>query len=53
MQVHDELVLQVPEDELTHIKAQLPQWMSDVGEGVLAVPLLAEVGTGKNWDDAH
>ena len=53
MQVHDELVLQVPEDELAHIKAQLPQWMSDVGEGVLAVPLLAEVGAGKNWDDAH
>ncbi|MDK4679378.1 DNA polymerase I [Kingella negevensis] len=53
MQVHDELVLEVPEDELALIQSQLPVIMASVGEGVLNVPLLAEVGVGKNWDDAH
>lgn len=53
LQVHDELVLEVPENERETMAAQLPQWMAAVGEGVLDVPLLAEVGIGANWDDAH
>ncbi len=53
MQVHDELVLQVHESELDLIKQKLPELMANVGVGVLNVPLLAEVGVGANWDDAH
>ncbi len=51
MQVHDELVLEVPQDELALIREKLPQLMAGVAE--LRVPLLAEVGVGKNWDEAH
>jgi DNA polymerase-1 len=51
MQVHDELVLEVPEDELPHIKEMLPKLMCGVAE--LKVPLLVELGDGKNWDEAH
>ena len=53
MQVHDELVLQVHESELDLITRQLPEIMASVGAGVLNVPLLAEVGVGANWEDAH
>lgn len=53
MQVHDELVLQVPVDEVDLIQTRLPEIMASVGEGVLNVPLLAEVGVGENWDAAH
>jgi DNA polymerase-1 len=51
MQVHDELVLEVPENELALIKQKLPELMAGVAE--LRVPLIAEVGVGKNWDEAH
>ncbi|MES3021932.1 MAG: DNA polymerase I [Pseudomonadota bacterium] len=51
MQVHDELVLEVPEAELDLVKVRLPELMAGVAE--LKVPLLAEVGIGKNWDEAH
>jgi DNA polymerase-1 len=51
MQVHDELVLEVPEAELSTIRTKLPELMSGVGQ--LKVPLIAEVGVGKNWDKAH
>lgn len=51
MQVHDELVLEVAEDELAIIQHRLPEIMSQAG--TLAVPLLAEVGVGKNWQEAH
>ena len=51
MQVHDELVLEVPDDELSLIKASLPGLMCHVAN--LNVPLLVEVGSGKNWDEAH
>ncbi|MES2017141.1 MAG: DNA polymerase I [Pseudomonadota bacterium] len=51
MQVHDELVLEVPQAELELVKVQLPALMASVAQ--LKVPLLAEVGIGANWDQAH
>jgi DNA polymerase-1 len=51
MQVHDELVLEVPESELELVKARLPALMCGVAQ--LRVPLEAEVGTGANWEEAH
>ncbi len=51
MQVHDELVFEVPQEELDWIKAEVPKRMAGVAE--LKVALLAEVGIGPNWDEAH
>ncbi len=51
MQVHDELVLEVPEQELALVKEKLPQLMA--GVAALKVPLVAEVGAGANWEVAH
>ena len=51
MQVHDELVLEVPEAELAWAREALPALMAGVAQ--LKVPLVAEVGVGKNWDEAH
>jgi DNA polymerase-1 len=51
MQVHDELVLEVPNDELDVVKQTLPALMCDVAR--LAVPLVVDVGVGPNWDKAH
>lgn len=51
MQVHDELVLEVPDAELELVKEKLPQLMQGVAQ--LSVPLLAEVGVGSNWEGAH
>ena len=51
MQVHDELVLEVPESELAVVKAKLTELMQGVAQ--LSVPLLVEVGVGKNWESAH
>ncbi len=51
MQVHDELVLEVPDAEAELVRMKLPELMKNVAE--LKVPLLAEVGSGKNWDEAH
>jgi DNA polymerase-1 len=51
MQVHDELVLEVPEAELAYVRQRLPELMSGVGN--LKVPLIAEVGVGRNWEEAH
>ena len=51
LQVHDELVLEVPAGELDAVKQALPKLMA--GVATLAVPLLAEVGVGDNWDEAH
>jgi DNA polymerase-1 len=51
MQVHDELVLEVPQAELPYIRQKLPELMSSVAQ--LKVPLTAEVGIGSNWDEAH
>ncbi|WP_454455049.1 DNA polymerase I [Thauera phenylacetica] len=51
LQVHDELVLEVPKAELDTIRNELPKRMGGVAE--LKVPLLVEVGAGDNWDEAH
>jgi DNA polymerase I len=51
MQVHDELVLEVPNNELEIVKQTLPELMQNVAK--LDVPLLAEVGVGSNWEGAH
>ena len=51
MQVHDELVLEVPDDELDTVKHTLPRLMTEVAE--LSVPLMVDVGVGPNWDKAH
>ncbi len=51
MQVHDELVLEVPHNELDVVRETLPRLMCAVAQ--LRVPLVAEVGVGKNWEQAH
>ncbi|GAA5164572.1 DNA polymerase I [Viridibacterium curvum] len=51
LQVHDELILEVPDAELERVKAELPQIMGGVAE--LKVPLLVEAGAGASWDEAH
>jgi DNA polymerase-1 len=51
MQVHDELVLEVAQDELDVVRTRLPQLMA--GVAALKVPLLAEVGVGDSWEAAH
>ena len=51
MQVHDELVLEVAEDQVAQVQAKLCALMSDAME--LSVPLLVEAGVGDNWDQAH
>jgi DNA polymerase-1 len=51
MQVHDELVFEVPQDEVEWLKHEIPRLMAGVAH--LKVPLLAEVGVGPNWDKAH
>jgi DNA polymerase-1 len=51
MQVHDELVLEVPAEHLTAVRAELVTLMS--GAAALRVPLRVDTGQGANWDEAH
>jgi DNA polymerase-1 len=51
LQVHDELVLEVPNEEVPRLKAELPRLMTGVAS--LDVPLVVDVGTGPNWEQAH
>ncbi|WPB58118.1 DNA polymerase I [Xylophilus sp. GOD-11R] len=51
MQVHDELVFEVPQDEVDWVRAEVPRIMAGVAQ--LQVPLLAEIGFGANWETAH
>jgi len=51
MQVHDELILEVPDAELSEVRKRLPELMCNVA--ALNVPLIAECGVGANWDEAH
>jgi DNA polymerase-1 len=51
MQVHDELVLEVPDSELKDVPEVIASLMSGVAE--LRVPLRVDVGSGANWAEAH
>ena len=51
LQVHDELILEVPENEVELVRQELPAIMR--GAAALSVPLLAEVGVADNWEAAH
>ncbi|NMM06080.1 DNA polymerase I [Polaromonas sp.] len=51
MQVHDELVFEVPEAEVEWVRLEVPRLMAGVAQ--LKVPLLAEIGVGANWEKAH
>ena len=51
MQVHDELVFEVPDGEVEWVRVEIPRLMAGVAQ--LSVPLIAEVGVGLNWDEAH
>ena len=51
MQVHDELVLEVKTEQLEAFSAKLKDIMENAAE--LSVPLIVEVGSGKNWGEAH
>ncbi|MES3002992.1 MAG: DNA polymerase I [Pseudomonadota bacterium] len=51
MQVHDELVFEVPEDEVEWVRTEVPRLMAGVAE--LRAPLLAEIGIAENWEKAH
>jgi len=51
MQVHDELVFEVPEPEAESLRAAVAEIMS--GAARLSVPLAVDTGSGKNWDEAH
>ena len=51
MQVHDELVFELPEADVDWVRHDIPRLMA--GVAALKVPLLAEVGVGPNWDKAH
>jgi DNA polymerase-1 len=51
MQVHDELVFEVPKTQVDWLRSHIPRIMASVAQ--LKVPLVAEVGVGENWDKAH
>lgn len=51
MQVHDELVLEVPDAEAASVQANLSQLMENIGK--FDVPLRVKVGIGRNWEQAH
>jgi len=51
LQVHDELLLEVPEDEVDAVRKLLVEQMMGVAD--LLVPLEVKVGTGHNWNEAH
>ena len=51
MQVHDELVFEVPNKEVDIFIKEIPQIMENVAK--LDIPLTVEINAGKNWDEAH
>ena len=51
MRMHAERVLEVPESALERVKANVPGLMTNVAK--LDVPLVAEPGVGRNWEEAH
>jgi DNA polymerase-1 len=51
MQVHDELVFEVPDQMLEEVKNGIKKSMESAAE--LKVPLIVDIGIGRNWDEAH
>ena len=51
LQVHDELIFEVPENELEDVKALIKNGMESVVS--FDIPFVAEVGVGDNWGEAH
>lgn len=51
LQVHDELIVEAPAEEVELVKEKLPELMA--GAAKLSVPLIADVGVGASWNDAH
>lgn len=51
LQVHDELVFEVPEDEIDRVKEAVPRLMAGVAH--FEIPLLTQVGVASNWEAAH
>ncbi len=51
LQVHDELLFEVEQDELAAVKKMVKREMEGAIE--LSVPVVVEIGTGKNWFEAH
>jgi len=51
MQVHDELVFEVPEEEIVIFKKTIKDLMENVAK--LNVPLIVDIGEGNNWEQAH
>ncbi len=51
MQVHDELVFEVPESQVEEFTAKAKELMESAAE--LSVPLIVDIGVGDNWDEAH
>ena len=51
MQVHDELVFEVPTKDLDYAKENINRLMANAAE--LAIPLVVDIGVGDNWDEAH
>jgi DNA polymerase-1 len=53
MQVHDELVLEVREEAIARVTDSVGAKMVEAARGELSVPLKVEIGSGRNWDEAH
>ena len=51
MQVHDELVFEVPTKDLDYAKENINRLMANAAE--LDIPLVVDIGVGDNWDEAH
>ncbi|MCK5360642.1 MAG: hypothetical protein KAJ95_08445, partial [Gammaproteobacteria bacterium] len=51
MQVHDELVFEIPNEQVLAASEKISALMTGVAD--LRVPLLVDVGVGANWDEAH
>ena len=51
MQVHDELVFEVPNNEIDKFTKEIPQIMQNVAK--LDIPLIVEINAGENWEKAH
>ena len=51
MQVHDELVIEVAREHVEQLAPEIVRLMSDAAD--LSVPLVVDIGHGRNWDEAH